>query len=473
MPPLLAFTTEALGGFRGLISNYLWIRANNLQLAGKYFEASQLANWITDLEPRFAQVWSFQAWNMAYNISVKFKENAPGDFSDRWNWVLRGIELLRDRGRIWNPHDPYIYWQLGWIFQHKMGQNLDDGNMYYKEQWAKDMAPFFGPHGTNFEDLIHPQTAEERTNAYVLRNKYKINPVFAQQVNEEYGPLDWRLPEAHAIYWYALGLKMATNNPGAPKPTDFNMMQLRRGIFQSEQAAFRQGRIIENPFTHEMALGPELALIPKANDSYLQMYAEEKDQGQRDEILRGQRNFVRDAIYFLYVNNRIADAAKWFKYFAEKFPDQHMLDNNTNSLPRNMTLDDYAMARVQADLGDTSQERTTSDIQGLLERSYLALALGQNDDFASYQLLAQKIYDRYRAKTEARVKLPSMDNLKREVLNQLLDPQNGLPFNERARIRTQLNMPAETVSTNVTPPAVVSTNAAPTSTNSLVPAAGP
>ena len=36
-PPLLAFTTVALGGFRGLISNYLWIRANNLQLDDKIF----------------------------------------------------------------------------------------------------------------------------------------------------------------------------------------------------------------------------------------------------------------------------------------------------------------------------------------------------------------------------------------------------------------------------------------------------
>ena len=30
-PPMLAFTTVALGGFRGLISNMLWIRANDLQ----------------------------------------------------------------------------------------------------------------------------------------------------------------------------------------------------------------------------------------------------------------------------------------------------------------------------------------------------------------------------------------------------------------------------------------------------------
>jgi hypothetical protein len=30
-PPLLALTTQALGGFRGLISNFLWMRANDLQ----------------------------------------------------------------------------------------------------------------------------------------------------------------------------------------------------------------------------------------------------------------------------------------------------------------------------------------------------------------------------------------------------------------------------------------------------------
>ena len=92
-PPMLAFTTVALGGFRGLIANALWIRASELQENDKFFEMAQLADWITKLEPHFVQVWVVQGWNMAYNISVKFK-----DYSDRWNWVQRGIALLRDEG---------------------------------------------------------------------------------------------------------------------------------------------------------------------------------------------------------------------------------------------------------------------------------------------------------------------------------------------------------------------------------------
>ena len=54
----------------------------------------------------------------------------------------------RDRGLVYNPDDTLIYRELGWFFQHKMGQNLDDANVYYKTQpGPKEMTPFFGPHG--------------------------------------------------------------------------------------------------------------------------------------------------------------------------------------------------------------------------------------------------------------------------------------------------------------------------------------
>ena len=174
-PPVLAFTTVALGGFRGLISNFLWIRANNLELDDKFFEAAQLADWITKLEPTFPTVWVFQAWNMAYNISVKFK-----DFPDRWRWLENGIELLRDEGLRYNPNSVDIYRELGWFFQHKLGASVDDANVYYKSQWAGEMKNFFGPDGTNFDLLLNPPDAAARTNAALFRDKYKIDAAFAR-----------------------------------------------------------------------------------------------------------------------------------------------------------------------------------------------------------------------------------------------------------------------------------------------------
>jgi hypothetical protein len=468
-PPLLAFTTVALGGFRGLISNYLWIRANDLQLDDKFFEAAQLADWITALEPHFTQVWLFQAWNMAYNISVKFK-----DFPDRWRWVERGIELLRDDGLRYNPNDVLMYRELAWFFQHKMGQNLDDANAYYKSQWAREMAPFFGANGTNFTVLLNTPTAEARTNALILREKYKIDPAFAQKVDEQYGPLDWRLPEAHAIYWYARGLERAKENPDKVKPDD--LITLRRGIYQSIPQAFKHGSIIANPFNNTYSLGPNLELAAKANDAYEKMFAEETQPGMRDGILKAQRNFLRDAVYFLYEDNRIADAAKWFRYLGEKYPGKPIIDGDPNSFPQNVTLDQYAVARVQEDIGDTSQERTTAAVAGLLARSYYDLAIGQDDRYAGFKLLAARVYEHYQAGISGmksnlqRIGPPPFADINRSVLNRLLDPQQGMPFAMRAVIRTQLGMPGET---NV-PPMTVSTNIPAAATvSSNAPAAGP
>ena len=100
-----------------------------------------------------------------------------------------------------------------------------------------------------------------------------------------------------------------------------------------------------------------------------------------------------------------------------------------NSFPRNVTLDQYAVACVQGDIGDTSQERTTAAVQGLLARAYIALAIGQDDRYAGFKLLAGKVYEHYQAEisrmkaNQQRIGLPPFADLNRAVLNQLLDPQ--------------------------------------------------
>jgi len=437
-PPGLAFTTVALGGFRGLISNFLWMRASDLQQDDKFFEAAQLADWITKLEPTYAAVWVFQGWNMAYNISVKFK-----DFPDRWRWVEHGIELMRDEGLRYNPNSVDIYRELAWQFQHKVGANLDDANIYYKSQWAGEMRNFFGSEGTNLDLLLNPADEFSRSNAVVFREKYKLDPHFIKTVDREYGPFDWRLPEAHAIYWGAHGLAAAKSNPGKVKADD--LIKLRRIIYQSMLQAFHHGRILVDPFTKTYSLGPNLELAPQVNAAYEQMMAE--DAGMRDGIAKAHRNFLRDAVYFLYEANRVAEAAKWFKYLGEKYPDKPIIDGQPDSLPKNLTLDEYAVAVVQIDIGETSQERVTAAVQGLLTRSYYDLATGQEDRYENLKRLAVKVYERYTQKTsnargEKRIPLPPFDTLNQTVLRQLLDVKNGAPYAARAELVTKLGLPS-------------------------------
>jgi len=151
MPAHMVVLTAALGSFRGLIANYLWMRADSLQTEGRYHEANQMATWITALQPQFEQVWVFQAWNMAYNISV-----ATYTPQERWNWVNRGISLLREQGIQANPLGTEIYRQLGWILWHKVQGNTDDMHWFYKAQFVFDMQELLGrpPRGLTTEQAV-------------------------------------------------------------------------------------------------------------------------------------------------------------------------------------------------------------------------------------------------------------------------------------------------------------------------------
>jgi hypothetical protein len=182
-PPSLAFATVAMGAFRGLVVDILWMRADMLKQEGKFFDAKQLAEWITTLQPRFAAVWDFHAWNMAYNISVAIPNSQP---EERWRWVRNGYELLRDRAIELNPNSIILYRSLAWIFQHKIGDIADDCHRYYKRELALSMRSLLGENPSNayFESLIaQPDTLDDILNDEKIRSFVEA----LQQADETFG----------------------------------------------------------------------------------------------------------------------------------------------------------------------------------------------------------------------------------------------------------------------------------------------
>jgi len=139
-PPEYAFAIQALGSFRGLLTNIAFIRLEQFKQQGKFYDAMQLSSWITRLQPRFVSVWEFLAWNMAWNISVT--TYTP---EERWNWVYNGVKLIRDEGLRYNPKSVNLYRQIAWIFVNKMSENVDDHHMAYKRNWAWRMHLVLGP----------------------------------------------------------------------------------------------------------------------------------------------------------------------------------------------------------------------------------------------------------------------------------------------------------------------------------------
>jgi hypothetical protein len=374
------------------------------------------------LQPTFTQVWVVQAWNMAFNISVKF--SAP---ADRWRWVQRGIELLRDQGLRYNPSASLMYRELGWLFQFKIGQNLDDAHRFYKAAWAKEMTALFGGPRPNFDELRRPSTPEAEQRARLLRDKYKMDPETMAEVDKAYGPLEWRLPESQAIYWASVGLK---------KCKDKDLLTIRRVIYQSMLISVLRGRILYFERDGTPAMGPNLDRVALANETYLRLSADDPEQG--DSIKIAHMNFLREMPYHFYTHGREAEADKWFKELKRLYPEV---------VRGNPTTEEFALFRFTENVGDMAGDRVTVVLVGLIQQHYLSLALDDDKRAAGFLRMAEHVYRANEERIQRRrdpLKTPPLEELKKVVLEQMLNPDNGiLPVELIIRLRTRLNLPSD------------------------------
>ena len=226
--PWVRYVMVGLGGFRGVVSEVLWLRAARLQEQGRYFELVQLSDWINALDPRATDAWAFNAWNLAYNISAMLPDHAA-----RLRWVEAGISLLRDRAIPANPAAPSLYRELGWLYQNKVGASDDDAHLVYKRALAEETA-----RDLRGEPVAHP-----------------LDPAVRAEVEARFGPLDWRLPQAHAIYWAWRGLAL--------NPQGFERAALRRMVLQNLVALVSAGRLDGDPAVGEWKTSPCFDLVPR------------------------------------------------------------------------------------------------------------------------------------------------------------------------------------------------------------------
>jgi hypothetical protein len=383
-PPLVAFTTVAMGGFRGILADMLWVRASTLQEEGKYFELVQLADWITKLEPRFADVWAFHAWNLAYNISVLF--NSP---EDRWRWVRHGIELLRDEGLRYNPGNAALCHELGWMFQHKIGADYDEMHMYYKQAWAREMMTLFDGPRPDYANL--PATVSNR-----LMTAYKLNPAVLKQIDIEYGPLDWRLPPAHALYW---ALKSRGYASG------FDVVAADRMIFQSLADEFKEGALLFRPDEGVFVLTPSLDILPKTEAVYEKAIADHPDQ---NTIKLAYENFLRDAVVVLFTSSHYDDARKLYEKIKERFPSEHPPAD----------LENFLFQSITGGAPHLSREDAMAMLEELARQSFFWQALGENGRAEGFQQLAEIC--RQKCFADSRENLPSWKQIRESARERIL-----------------------------------------------------
>ena len=223
------YVMVGLGGFRGVVSEVLWIRATTLQEEGRYLELVQLADWITALDPRAAEAWVFNAWNLSYNVPAMLP-----DHHSRLNWVRAGISLLADKAIPANPETPRLYRELGWLYQNKVGSDDDPAAPIYRLALAAEYPE-------------HPLATRDSSSV-------DLDYGAVAEIEEFFGPIDWRLPETHAIYWAWRGLKFA--------PSGFEREALRRMIRQNAFSLVLAGRFTGDIDGGRFASAPDYGIVP-------------------------------------------------------------------------------------------------------------------------------------------------------------------------------------------------------------------
>jgi len=182
-PAMTEGALAAFGGIRSIIAEVVWFRADRLQDEGRYVELAQLASTLSYLEPHTPEVWSYAAWNLAYNISIMMPT-----YEDRWRWVYAAICLIRDKGLVLNPTESELYRELAWLFELKLGTTLDMASPVYREKWREAV-----------EDVARRNAWEE------LRMDRRV----MDEVSKAYGMADVADPLYSAVYWAHIGRVVA------------------------------------------------------------------------------------------------------------------------------------------------------------------------------------------------------------------------------------------------------------------------
>lgn len=105
-----AAVIAAMGGFRPLAADLLWLQAEHVWHGGSWWALVPLLDSITKLDPNFLMAWRVYGWHCAYNLHAESLTIA-----DRRYWLQKGLDVL-EQGAEANPNSWEVYFELGWTY---------------------------------------------------------------------------------------------------------------------------------------------------------------------------------------------------------------------------------------------------------------------------------------------------------------------------------------------------------------------
>lgn len=115
----------ALTGFRELIAGILWVRADSFFDTGNYDAILPVIRLVTWLDPHQLDVFATGMWHIGYNFTDE--ENR----SDR-RYIPSALALGK-RGVKYNAQTYELFFELGWMYYHKIEDDFEEAVYWFKE----------------------------------------------------------------------------------------------------------------------------------------------------------------------------------------------------------------------------------------------------------------------------------------------------------------------------------------------------
>ena len=339
---------------------------------------------------------------------VKALKSADNNFSDDDDFVSNYLSLRQDSRR----------------FNDAAGSTIDD---------------FRGSDALKKFDIF--------AKARQLRKVWKLDPVLMNNLNNIYGPidftdpnthfpLDWRLPDSHAIYWGVKGLQIAAREES--QEIDITETNTDRIVGHSLQNLFRNGKMFirdaqfqvpvkgsqetQTQIFKEVFLRPDLRMFDSYNKSFLAVlgrYTDEKDGTTLVSLQNGHRNMLKNAVFSFYQSGH--------KQKAQKIYDQlrKLYDFPEFKVP----LVEFARARFVEELDSIGLNDAKEQVVLLLRESFFLYAIRDDETSSGREKLAQEIHNHYQKKylDENRIDLPDFKVLQYLALRDFLDDRQFVP----------------------------------------------
>ena len=396
MPPSLTMITIALGPIRGLIADALWWHVAELQERGEYFEIMKITDWITTMQPNNPFVWTYHAWNLAYNIAYEFPTAET-----RWEWIYNGIKLLRDEGLQMNPGNNFIKSELGWMFVDRVGGTTDAQFDYYIHKWSEIMGKYM-QYGTRKEILAMTEIPTKvpklvkntawknfikKTNA--MEKEMKLKPERMLKIDRQYGPFNWLLPQTTAVYWSA--------RKDSFQPSQ-GYVNYRVVVPVAMQWSFLKGSIVSDPKTKLFVTTNNFKIAP----NIIRMYRNRAKVSKKPEMEHKQcLTFLTNAIPILYSFDKTKTATLLFDEYKKLRPGVKG-DFHNFTITQLMRLQEKGAARYKQSLVELS-----------LYSAYKALMKNQSEKAAQFANSAEKTWIKHQKIYGSRIlKLPPMASIK-------------------------------------------------------------